>query len=566
LIKNLFSNGNHVYLEFPSKFNDSHKSFFLKKIQGESENPFFTEFLDQLILIRKDNRVKHLTIFVPKMEIGFSEIQTIYRELELMKSSGIQLQGYSEEGDIKTIFLLSICDKRISSGTAEFFSILPSTESMFFGEVAKKWKVKVDVFQSGPYKSFGEIFTRKEFSKEARSNLSELVQDLKNEIVQTIEKNSSLKQETLQHPILTSNQLKELGFFHELIEIEGFKKLHSYTNIESISKELDGNWKLAEEKNFPKPDTKILSIRSILSKDRIKNFKIINFKKPRILILPLKGEISEGKIDEKETKSGAIERHSLLHTIDEIKNEKNISAIILEIDSPGGSAIDSEKIFLKLKELDKNIPVYAFLSNTCASGGYYLACSARKIFSNSIGIVGSIGTIMLRFDMEGLYNHFGVTKDRIGFYPKREIFSDSGKLSKESQLFLKNEISRVESLFLKRVQDSRKIETKVLSEMSGGKVFSPQKFINKNFIDQKLTLTETLEWIQNDLKIKQPIVEYLAPQFNVKLALRTAIPFATALIRGDWNALANQFLPLLKKSNSIYFYNPTIKAIQHWIR
>jgi hypothetical protein len=102
--------------------------------------------------------------------------------------------------------------------------------------------------------------------------------------------------------------------------------------------------------------------------------------------------------------------------------------------------------------------------------------------------------------------------------------------------------------------------------MSGGKVFSPQKFINKNFIDQKLTLTETLEWIQNDLKIKQPIVQYLAPQFNVKLALRTAIPFASALIRGDWNSLANQFLPLLKKSNSIYFYNPTIKAIQHWIR
>jgi len=567
-LRNSFNKGNHVYLEIPSSFNESQKSFLLRKIQGDSADSFLIEFLSELTLIRKDPRVKYLSLLIPKIELGFSEIQTIYKELDRLKKNGVSIFGYSEEGDIKSLYLLSICNKRYSSETSEFTSLLPSVDSMFFGELAKKWKVKVDVYKSGAYKSFGEMFTRKDFSKEAKSNLNILIQDLKNEIVDTIQLNSSLNEKILQKPILNASNLKEIGFFNELLEYEDFHNNFLNTNLDELAITLENNWEKLNDDKKQQADSKELSIKLIHYRDRISNFKILKPKKSIIAILPMNGEISEGDRSETEIKSGVIERHSTIKLLNELKDKKNLKALVLSIDSPGGSAIDSEKIYLALKAFDKKIPVYTYISNTCASGGYYIACSSRKIYSNSIGIVGSIGTIMMRFDLEGLYKHLGITKDRIGFYPHREIFTDSGKLSKDSIVFLTKEIQRVENLFLKRVEDARKVGTSTLLKMGGGRVFSPKKFIDHKLIDENLSLIETLEKIQEQHSILKPQIEFLAPNYNLKLAIRKSIPFVKSLLKSDFRTIINILLKKYNKhpENKIYFLNPIVASLQHWIK
>ncbi|MCC5814026.1 MAG: signal peptide peptidase SppA [Leptospira sp.] len=531
----LLARGNHVYLSIPSKFNDSYKSFFLRKLQGEEDPPFFTEFLARLYMIQKDPRVQYLSIEIPKLSFGFAEVDSICRELEKIKKNNVTIQGFSDEGDLKSLYLLTVCDKRYSSETGEFHSILPSVESMFFGEVAKKWNVKVDVFQSGPYKSFGEMFTRKAFSKEAKSNLVDLIANLKESMISRIIDNTGLDEAKLQEPILNSGNLKELGFFHGLLEKENFKSNFLHSDPAEFTRELEIQSTDKDEKakhtfiKKNKPQTKSLSEGSIHSRISVKNFQILGNHDPRIAILPLKGQIVSGKPEENEPKSGVIEGYSIRNTIQELKEDSKIKAVILEIDSPGGSASESEKIFQALKDLDKTKPVYAYMSNTCASGGYYLACAARKIFSGSIGIVGSIGTIMMRFNLEGLYSKFGVTKDRIGFYPHREIFSDSGKLSKESINFLKKEISRVENLFLKRVEEARNIGEETLSSMSGGKVFAPKSFFEAGLSDGMVSFLDVVEELKTLIKARRINLDYRAPRYNMKLAMRENIPFLSKM-------------------------------------
>lgn len=522
--------GNHIYLKIPAKFNDSHKSFLLKRFQGEEDLPFFTEFLIELNRIKKDPRVKFLSIEVPTLHYGFSEVASIHTELSKIREQGVDVRGYADEGDLKTLFLLSACNRRYTSVTAEFLSILPSVESSFFGELAKKWKVRVDIFQSGPYKSFGEIFTRTEFSKEAKSNLSTLIQDLRSEMLGVFANENILTETILQKPIHTGGSLKELGFFHGLLGKDSYEDNFLQKDPSLYAKLAEENEDLNNEKakktflKQNKPASKALTTHSVLSRQKFRNFKVLGNSNTTITILPLKGEIRSGKPEDKEPKSGVIEGEAIRQLIRQIKETPYIKAVLLEIDSPGGSATESEKIFQALKDLNKTKPVYAYMSNTCASGGYYLACAARKIYSSPIGIVGSIGTIVMRFDLEGLYKKFGISKDRIGFYPQREIFSDSGKLSKESQSFLKKEIDRVESLFIKRVQDSRNLGKEILAKMTGGRVFAPIQFQAAGLSDKICSLIEAIEDIKELENLKNINIVYQAPRYNMKLAIRENLP------------------------------------------
>ncbi len=528
------SGGDHFYLRIPPKFSDSIKSYLLRKIQGEEDPPFLITLLELLSILSQDKRLRYLSLEIPRLYISNSELYSIYKELEKIRNAGVKLIGYSEEGDLKNLILLSLCDKRYSSETGEFQSILPSLDTMFFGEFVKKWNVKVDIFQSGVYKSFGEIFTRKEFSKEARSNLKSLVEDHKKELLSLIPDGSGLDPELLQRPILDAGKLKSIGFLNGLLELDQFKSFYLHENLEEFTRSWE---KIVPKKDMQKekqkflkenkPLSKSLHEVSVLAKYKNLQFQVTGDTRPVVAVLPLKGQIIPGRPEETEPKSGIIEGYSILKTIQDLKENSHIQAVILEIDSPGGSATESEKIYKAIKNLDQTKPVYAYLADTCASGGYYIACAARKLYASPTATVGSIGTILLRFNLEGLYEKLGISKDKIGFYTYREIYSETGKLSRESVAFLKNEIRRLENLFLRRIEESRKIPAQTLDNMAGGRVFNARKFVSAGLIDGVGSLMDVarnlseIEWKHKPLRLY-----YQAPRYNLKTAFKESSPFS----------------------------------------
>lgn len=538
----LQSKGSHVYVRIPAKFSDSQKSYLLRKLQGEDEPPFIIDFLFTLSLLEKDPRVRYLTLEIPRLEMGFSEVNSIFQSLSKIRDKGIEIRAFAEEGDLKTLYLMTVANLRYSSEMGEFHSILPSSEALFFGGLARKLDIRVDVFQSGAYKSFGEVFTRKAFSPEARSNLQELIGDLKSAQLSVLCTDTGISEEDLQNPILNAKELHEKGFFTGLIGIHAFQEnflaedpLEAARLTDLDSQDTTKRRKKTTKKRKRKgkkanpshpaaiPMTRELTEGHLESRYQWENFRILGNNFPTLLVLPLKGQIVSGKPEEREPKSGVIEGYSIIPLLRDIADDSRITGVLLEIDSPGGSASESEKIYQAIRDLDRKKPVFAYMSNTCASGGYYLACATRKVYSGSIGIVGSIGTIMLRFDLEGFYAKWGISKDRIGFYPKREIFSESGKLSRESQAFLKKEIARVENLFLQRVKDSRGLEDEQILPMAGGRVFSPLRFLEAGLVDGLGSLWDCIELLKTELNTQNVNIAYQAPRYNMKLALREGL-------------------------------------------
>lgn len=504
-----FQKGDHILIRIPESFASYQKTSLVEWVTGKDSEILLIDFLNDLELISKSNRIKKVSFYIPsEPEFGMAELSNVTSQIEKIKAKGIETFGYAASGDIKTLYLLSFLNKRYTSKSSEFMVLLPAVESFFFGNLLKKLGVKVDSFASGPYKSFAEMFNRNSFSIPAKENITMLIRSIKTQILDTFFDNAKLESKILKRPILTAQYLNEIGFIHGFLEEENFLENYCNKDYEEINE--DGSNVLDKE----------ASLRNVHFFHKKKKFEIFPKKKKKLVILPLKGNIGMGKKEEEEIKSDAIQAYSVIPVLRTIRKDKSIIGVILEIDSSGGSAFASELIYQEILKLKKEKKVYAYFQNVAASGGYYIAAACDKIISNPLSITGSIGTIMIRPNLKKLYNEYGVSKQRIEFYPLREIFSEYGQISNEGKEFLTEEVKRVNGQFYERVMLSRNKTLKDLETLAEGRVFTGKSFLASSMVDSNQSLMDTVEELKNELKEKRILVQYLPSTYSLKSMVR----------------------------------------------
>ncbi|PJZ40464.1 signal peptide peptidase SppA [Leptospira kmetyi] len=507
-----FFRGNHYFLEIPSEFSNYRKSFFMRLLSSKDDEVFFTDFLLELKLLSQIPNLEKISILIQQPEYGFGETLSIAERLQILKESGVKLDGFALTGGLKSLFLLGVCDERWSSEASEFFPVLPSAESFFFGNAGKKWGVKVETFQSGPYKSFGESFQRESFSPKARENLNALLKQMTDDLESLFKRYTGFALKTFAEPFLSAKTLKERKFITGFLHEEDFKENFLYAHYENDEKDL-------------KPITKELNFSSLYRFAKLRNFKLLPGREPIVAVLPLKGNIHHDTIGKGEGKTDGISYHSVKSALKELRDEPSVKAVILEVDSPGGSAFVSELLYQEIRKLQKKKPVYAYVQNVSASGGYYLSCGASKIYASPYGIVGSIGSISLRLDMKNLYTKLGVTKDRVGFYKYRDLLSEYGPIHPESKKLMEKEIQESEGLFYKRVSDARQIEVNTLDKRFGqGRVFTSSQFLKDKMIDSITDFLGMLEDIKQELKTERVQLRYLPTLFTFQSFLKSLTP------------------------------------------
>lgn len=504
-----FHSGDHVLVEIPSKFASYRKTSIVEWVTGNDAEVLFLDFLNDLDLIAKSNRIKKVSFHISsELEFGMAELSNLAYQIEKIKSKGIETAGFAASGDIKSLYLLSFMHKKYSAPSGEFMVLLPAVESFFFGNLLKNLGVKVDSFASGPYKSFAESFNRNSFSIPAKENLTMLIRSIKTQILDTFYDNAKLESKILKRPILTSQYLLEIGFLTAYLEEENFTEYFCNKNYEETDK----------TGNNVEDDEATLGDIHFFHKKKI--FRFFPPKKKKIVILPLKGNIGMGKKEEDEIKSDAIHAYPVLAALKSIRDDKSVKGVILEIDSSGGSAFASELIYQEILKLKKKVKVYAYFQNVAASGGYYIAAACDRIVSNPLCITGSIGTVMIRPNLKKLYNKYGVTKQRLEFYPLREIFSEYGQLSPESKEFLNAEIKRVNGQFYERVMLSRKKDLKELETLAQGRVFTGKSFLASSMVDSNQAFLETVGDLKKELALEQVLIEYRPSIYSFKSMVR----------------------------------------------
>ncbi len=345
----------------------------------------------------------------------------------------------------------------------------PSSATMYFKKILDKIGIRMHVLHVGAYKGTGENYNRETMSPERR----ESVQELQNQTLSVIEE----RVEKYRHISIREDLCSGKWYFAN--------------SSEAIAEGLiDG---LVPYMDMPRNnENKTVSISRYYSEKHKEKQKK---KQDEILVLPLIGTIREQE---------GLNDTILLSQIRQIKEHENAKGIVLYVDSPGGSALESEKMYQRIKTL--NLPVYVSQGEVAASGGYYISCAASKIYATPFTITGSIGVVSMIPDVSEAVSKLDihVETENKGDYSTFNPLLPLDELTEgricESMLQTYNE-------FKDRVKAARKMDEQVLEPLAGGRVYLGQKAKEIGLVDEVGSLDDCIEALAKELNLSSYVVK-----------------------------------------------------------
>lgn len=448
---------------------------------------------------------------------GWSQTRSIRTALLKFKKQGKFIYSYADVLTQKGYYLASVADSIILNpvGVLEFKGL--ASEVLYYKDFQDEYGVKMEVVRHGKYKSAVEPYLENEMSAANRFQISSLLQDIWETLRDEIALERNLNAESLDRLI---NNYKigspEDALREALIDGLGYETtIENMINIQ-LQKEAD------EKVNF----VSIFTVNKTLP-DYNKNIK------DRIAVVYAKGPILYG-----EGTRNIIAQGVFVETLKELADDDWIKAVVLRIDSPGGSALTSELLWKTIEEVKEIKPVLVSIGNVAASGGYYIAAGADQIFADPLSITGSIGVFASIPNLSGLTKDLGIHAETVETHPDALGYSIFQPMSNAFKKQTKQSIESTYSTFKKRVSEGRNLPETVVENSAQGRVWTGKQALEIGLIDSLGGLQETITAAANLAGIENyNLMEY--PQFEENLS-----SFLTGMqISTELNNLLNVFLP-----------------------
>ena len=358
--------------------------------------------------------------------------------------------AYSEVLSEKAYYLASVADQlyMMPEGLLEFNGL--SIDRMYYKNLLEKLEVKPRIFRVGQFKSAVEPFLREDMSEPNRQQLKEFSESIYGEMLKEIALSRNMEAVSLR---TISDGLKvrkvtdavELGLIDEAIyQDEAIAKTKSYF-------ELDENDKIT----FISPNT-------YMKKSAEKDVAT------KVAVVIAEGEIVSGK-----SFDNYLGSTSFAKDLKKAKDDENVKAIVVRINSPGGSAMASDVMWRAIQQTAKVKPVIASMSSVAASGGYYMAMACDSIVAEPVTITGSIGVFGVLFEIdEFLKNKLGITTDRENTGQFSDLGSPMRKMTPMDSAIIQTEVNRIYEVFTEKAAQSRGMSVEQLKSYAGGRVWS----------------------------------------------------------------------------------------------
>ena len=409
------------------------------------------DILDNIGKAAADEHILGIFLDISSIPSGIASIEEIRNALIEFKKSGKFIYAYSEAFTQPSYYLASIADKIYlhPTGMAELKGL--RSEVLFFKGTLDKLGVEPQVFRHGKFKSAVEPFIQDKLSDANREQIRSYIGSIWNHMVDGIAKGRKLSTSQVQEiasKMLVTNApaavefklVDELKYRDEVLEI-----LQKKTEAKSI-----------DEIEFVSIN-KMVDVKDTRDKSG----------KDKIAIIFAEGEIVDGQ--GKEGQVGSIE---FSKAIRKARLDDKVKAVVLRINSPGGSALASETIWREVMLTRKVKPVIASMGNVAASGGYYIAAPCDTIVASPNTITGSIGVFGLFFNAKQLVNNIGVTVDTVKTNPFADIMTSSRAVTAQESEVIQREVERIYDNFITRVSEGRKISKANVDSIAQGRVWS----------------------------------------------------------------------------------------------
>jgi protease IV len=411
---------------------------------------------------KENDNVKGIYLEAGLVSAGQAMLWELREELEEFKTSGKFIISYGEAFSEGGYFLTSVSDEIYLNpiGGLEFNGF--ASEVVFLKGLFEKLEIEPVVFRVGEFKSAVEPFILSQMSEESRLQTLSFLNDLNNFAIEKISESRGIPYEKLfeinsQMLVRTTEDAKEQNLVDELWYED---------QVIDLMKDRLG---LGEDDNI-----NTINVTRINKTSASKNRLSPN----RIAVIIAEGEIVSGNAE------GVISSDKFVDEIRKARKNKDIKAIVLRVNSPGGSVLASEVIWREMSEAQKVKPVIASMGEVAASGGYYISAPADTIVAQANTITGSIGIFGLWFNAEGLLNNkLGITTDVVKTGELSDFMSPTGPLSEVEKTIIQKNVEDGYEEFISKVVEGRNMSYDDVLNVASGRVWSGLQAKENGLVD-----------------------------------------------------------------------------------
>ena len=459
----------------------------------------YMDILNSLDDIKNNNQVKGVIIALDTINLSSVKIEELSKKFEELKANNKKIYAFGAYITNANYKLASIANEvvMVPSTSASLDLTGYHYSDLYYKGLFDKLGVNMEVVRIGNYKSYGENYTGNEMTPELRSELTRILENRYDKFVTEISKNRKIDKNVLNNDIVNGNDVNLTPFAARdknfVDKLEHFSDFTKRLNIR---------------------EDNVADIYDYYEK-RVEDGKIGNPRNGTIAVIYAEGSILYDPTDVTE---GVITPDNILQKIEKAMKTKNLKGIILRVNSGGGSALASEIIYQELTKL--NIPIYVSMSDTTASGGYYISMAGNKVFANNATITGSIGVVSMLPKFNNAQNKYGVHSNSVSKGKYSEIYDSFEPLSEESRAKISQSMQETYKEFKSRVSKNRKIDENTLEGYAQGKIWLGDEAKNINLIDGIASLDEVIKIMAKDLNLRNNYaVEsiYLEEDFSHKL-------------------------------------------------
>ncbi|HEY8187821.1 MAG TPA: signal peptide peptidase SppA [Pyrinomonadaceae bacterium] len=457
----------------------------LRKFFGGTTNSLSSLVL-QFQKAKVDKRIKAILLEIDMSGTGWGKSEEIRDAITDFRSSGKPVYAYMEYGMNKEYYIATACDKVYLAPPGELFINGLAADVMFFRGSLDKLGIYPDIYQIGKYKSAGDMFTRKEMSDAHKEFMNSLLDDLFNRYVDAIAKARGKSADEVRAIIddapYGAAKAKEVG----LIDGVGYR--------DELEKELKTKlgYKASEDLRLVKgSDYKDVQPESLGLDEGEK-----------IAVIYATGDIGSGQSENSPSGNQSIGSDTLSKAINDAREDKSIKAIVIRVDSPGGSGLASDIIWHAVAAAKEKKPVVISMSDVAASGGYYISASASKIVAQPSTITGSIGVVAGKPVVRGFYDWLGISNEYILRGKNAGMFRETEKFTPEERAKFEDWIKTTYyNDFVPKVAQGRNKDAAYVDSVGQGRVWTGSQGKERGLVDEFGGLDRAIEVAKELAKI-----------------------------------------------------------------
>ncbi len=433
------------------------------------------EVVEAIEAAAKEKKLKGIFVtggFVPSgYGCGYETILEFIRALEAFKQSGKKIIGYLHSPSQLDYLVFSICDELIMDPAGTMLLTGLASEQLFLGDTLRKYGVGVQVVRTGRYKGAVEPFTESKFSEENRAQVQNILDRRWKHYLQKLANARSINWEDLNGTLA-----QKFLWRPENAVAEGL-----VDRVDDFGGVIDRLIELGSEEEENNTFAQI-DFGDYIQRLRPNPLENEDGNDPKIAIIYVEGAIVDGWGDDGSSVGG----DEIARRIRKIrKNKDDYKAIVLRINSPGGSVSGSESILFELiRAREAGLPVVVSMGPVAASGGYWIATASDKILAGSQTITGSIGVFGILPNLKELASSYGLNWDRVKTNTSSDIFSVARPKTDEELGVIQEYVNQTYERFLELVGESRKLEVSEVGELAEGRVWTGREAFAVGLVDQ----------------------------------------------------------------------------------